>query len=184
MAKQDLREYCGNPTALNKPFIQVTEETWNQQRSRENPSDTHPCDHWHHQSCMCKGACSCHWADKAQTTHTTDPIHIGNAMLDLCENWEKVANEFRERADKSKTANGTPNPEICRGIAVALEQCARDVKKIIERIPEHTVLYPSQPPDTLRTGKTPKIPNTLPDCDHNKVAPSSYCYICGKKMPL
>jgi len=73
-------------------------------------------------------------------------------MLDLCEGWENVASEYRERASTSKDATGKPNPEICRAIAVGLEQCAKDVKKIIEQIPEHTVLYPSEPPDTLRTG--------------------------------
>ncbi len=145
-------------TNQDKSLVQVTENAWDQRRAQERESDIHPCDHWHHESCMCKGACSCHWEDKTRTTHTTEPTHIANAMLDLCDNWESVANEFRERAAKSATANGKPNPEICRAIAVGLEQCARDVKKVIKRIPEHTVLYPEQPPDTLRTGETPHEP--------------------------
>jgi hypothetical protein len=76
------------------------------------------------------------------TTLTNDSGHIKNAMLDLCEYWESVATEYRNMADKSMTPNGKRNPEVCRAIAVGLEQCARDVKRIVERIPEHTVLYP------------------------------------------
>lgn len=110
--------------------------------------------------------------EQPKTTLTTEPVHIKNAMLDLCENWESVASEFRERTSKSQTADKKPNPEICRAIAVGLEQCARDVRKVIERIPEHTVLYPLTPPD--------------PDgyCNHNNVAPGSWCHVCGKRMPL
>ena len=143
-------------TKQDKPFTQISEDAWSRRRLQENLSNTHPCDHWHHQSCMCKGACSYHWKEQPKTTLTTEPTHIKNAILDLCESWEKLATEYRERAAKSKTANGIPNPEVCRAVAVGLEQCARDVKKVVEQMPEHTVLYPSQPPDTLRTGETPK----------------------------
>ena len=42
-------------------MIQVSEVEWNKARSKERETDTHPCDHYHHDSCFCKGSCSCHW---------------------------------------------------------------------------------------------------------------------------
>jgi len=34
---------------------------WQAARLRERETDTHPCDHWWFENCVCKGACSCHW---------------------------------------------------------------------------------------------------------------------------
>lgn len=65
-----------------------------------------------------------------QTYQYCHPELLKN-LINLCHNWESVANEYREKAEKSITANGKPNPEVCRAIAVGLEQCARDIKKII-----------------------------------------------------
>jgi len=41
----------------------ATELAWQARRDREHETDTHPCDHWDADTCMCKGACSCHWVE-------------------------------------------------------------------------------------------------------------------------
>jgi len=126
--------------------IQIDPDTWQTKKDNEDQGEIHPCNDPMPEQCMCKGACSCHWVMRPITTHTTEPIHIKNAMLDLCENWESVASEFRERAAKSQTANGKPNPEVCRSIAVGLEQCARDVRKIMGERMTQPDTEPAGPP--------------------------------------
>lgn len=34
---------------------------WDALYKSRSPSETHSCDHWHFQRCMCAGACACHW---------------------------------------------------------------------------------------------------------------------------
>jgi len=45
------------------PTRHVTKEEWEQARAKEKPDEIHPCDHPFASSCMCEGACSCHWKE-------------------------------------------------------------------------------------------------------------------------
>jgi hypothetical protein len=52
-------------------------------------------------------------------------------LMDLVRSWESVANEFRARAQDSKTAAGVGNPECCRSMAVAMEACASELRGVV-----------------------------------------------------
>lgn len=47
-------------------MLQLTETEWQAKKDAERENDIHPCDNWSIKECMCKGACSCHWAQPAQ----------------------------------------------------------------------------------------------------------------------
>lgn len=44
-------------------LLETTASNWELRKSKERETDTHPCDTWHPDRCLCKGSCSCHWAD-------------------------------------------------------------------------------------------------------------------------
>jgi hypothetical protein len=48
-------------TLIQQPLLHVTEEAWVLAREKERETDTHPCNCWQAATCMCNGACSCHW---------------------------------------------------------------------------------------------------------------------------
>lgn len=110
-------------------MTQINPEVWRQRKESERETDTHPCDDPLPELCMCKGACGCHWKKEQPVSEFLAAVSTG--LLQLIHSWESVASEFRARAEKSKTADGRPNPEVCRAIAVGLEQCARDLRKAI-----------------------------------------------------
>ncbi len=44
----------------------ITERQWreNEDKLSAQQEGLHPCDHWNHEECFCKGACSCHWSEE------------------------------------------------------------------------------------------------------------------------
>jgi hypothetical protein len=77
-------------------------------------------------------------------------------LMDLVRSWESVAAEFRERAQDSRTAAGSSNPECCRSMAVALEMCGRELRGVIgiPAMPPPAEVEPIPP--TSRTGEAPR----------------------------
>jgi hypothetical protein len=54
---------------------QIREEIWTKNKARERETDTHPCDNWKAEKCMCKGSCTCHWVE--MTPDAADIIKSG-----------------------------------------------------------------------------------------------------------
>lgn len=62
-------------------LVVMREEDWHHAREREREGETHPCDAWKPDDCMCKGSCSCHFIQYKLRRRTAE-------VFDFCIGYE------------------------------------------------------------------------------------------------